>query len=153
MGRTRHQQLAGTDGRGSIHNREAYLREKTLDHSGWLALLPRNITPSDIDAAVDDAGRILLIEMSCVTCDWNDIPDGQHNLYRSLVRAGRGLITAVIAQHRTTTGRDIDTVDNVIGFTVMYHQPGDLLAINDIRYNTYLGNDNWRKFIQEWAKW
>lgn len=138
--------------RGSIRDRAAYIREKMIDHSGWNGVLPRAITPSDIDAVLDNDGAILFIEMSGATSDWNEYPDGQHRLYRNLVRNGGGRQLSVLCKHTTEPGKDIDTLRNVTEFTVIYRSEDDVMAVDGLQYRTYVGNSAWREFVVQFFR-
>jgi hypothetical protein len=147
--------------RGEIHSPEAYARGKMLDHSGW-AFLPRNITPSDLDMVMaeeagadfhmvpmvidnDCRGRILLVELSSYTADWEKIPAGQFLLYQNLVKAGRGVITAALAAFVTPNpGQQIDTLKDICSFSVLFIKGG-------MRY-TYgpITGHKWRPFVTWW---
>lgn len=112
--------------RGRILNEEAYTRGKMLDHAGWSDILPRLITPSDIDMVIDNAGRILFVEFSSKTCVWGHLARGQRLLYQNVVKAGGGKQTAALCHIKPEAGKQIDTVHDVIRFQVMYLKNGEL---------------------------
>jgi hypothetical protein len=105
--------------RGQILYKDAYIRGKMLDHSSWSKILPRNITPSDIDAVIDNNGKILLIELSSKTSRWEELAYGQRLLYQNMVKAGNGKIFAALAHHNAPGDRAIDTAKDIVAFTVM----------------------------------
>ncbi len=136
--------------RGAIHNREKYMREKCIDHSGWFGLLPRNGTPSDIDGALDNAGHVLLFEYSDLTSNWNDYTDGQHRLYRAFVAAGRGLIACMGCHHVTQEGADIDSRRNIIAAEIMSYDPEETVNVDGIIYTRLESNQEYEKFVVDW---
>lgn len=110
--------------RGQIYHERNYLRSKLLDHSDWAAMLPRRITPSDIDFVFDDDGRILLSELSSSISTWSGIKAGQRRLYESMVKAGKGDIYAVLAHHADV--ETINTTKHIRSFQVMYLDNGHI---------------------------
>lgn len=128
---------------GSIIIEEAYAQGKMLDHSGWRHTLPRNITPSDIDMCIDNNGVILLVELSSQTDNWNDLKRGQALLYENLVWAGCGNIKAALAYIHPAPGKQIDTVKDVISFSVMCRQHGKI-----VKSAVYAGK-NWKQAVVE----
>lgn len=107
--------------KGEIYSLEAYARGKLLDHSGWCEVLPRGITPSDIDFVMDNNGRVLLGELNSRSCEWSLLPFGQRKVYESLVGAGAGNIVAVCCQHAIPSeGEKINTVTDVLRFQWLY---------------------------------
>lgn len=112
--------------RGSIVVEEAYAQGKMLDSSSWDGLLPRNITPSDVDLVFDDLkyGRRLFCEFARNYMDWRDVPRGQSQLYRSLVVSGCGSTYAALVSHDVPIDQTIDTLHDVMTFQVMrYREP------------------------------
>lgn len=111
----------------------AYARGKMLDSRSWFGLLPRNITPSDIDLigytdmgfvetnniAIDNNGTILLVEFSTKSAAWDKLPKGQFLLYRNLVCAGHGRQIAALAHIEPKPDQPIDTLHDVREFSVM----------------------------------
>ena len=94
--------------KGAIYDREAYLQSKLVDCSGWAnremygkAILPRGITPSDIDVVMnpgmfqlDNGGHVLCIELSTKSATWANLSRGQYLAAQSMVTAGQGKIAA-----------------------------------------------------------
>src|SRR5687768_15001960 len=101
--------------RGAIYNEQAYAQGKMLDHSEW-KLLPRKITPSDIDMCFDNRGWLLLCELSSKTPNWSDIPKGQFWLYKSMTAKSRTI--AALLKHNVKD-RQIDTLNDIQSFQVM----------------------------------
>jgi hypothetical protein len=152
--------------RGAIHFQQAYARGKMLDNSGWTKYLPRNGTPSDIDRititdtngnimsidnvpVLDDSGSILYFEFSSSEKAWQGLKRGQHLLYQNLVRAARGNAIAVLGYHQTPLDQEIDTVNNIISFHIMYWTEED-----GIVYPTapIKGNELWIKFVSNYKQ-
>lgn len=110
-----------TEVRGSIRTHAAYAQGKMLDHSRWSGVLPRLITPSDIDIVFDDARncRVCFCELSRSSSTWIGISTGQRRLYSRLVASGHGKVFAVLLKHCTPVSNDIDTYSGVESFQVM----------------------------------
>lgn len=139
--------LNNNDNRGKIYSKEAYARGKMLEHGGWSLILPRNITPSDIDMVFDNGGRLLLCELNSHSCLWKELPYGQRLTYQSLVSAGRGLIQAVCCQHSIPDeGVDIDTVRDILKFQRMVWRKGAFV------YSPIYNADKWVQFINHFYK-
>jgi hypothetical protein len=103
--------------RGQIYCPEAYARGKMLNHGDWASILPRSITPSDIDAVFDNNGKLLFVEFSSRFSEWDRIPAGQRRLYQSLCRLGA---RAVLCKHRIPPlGVEINTLHDVEAFQIM----------------------------------
>ena len=133
---------------GAIHSLEAYAQGKMLDHSGWYGILPRGITPSDIDTVFDNKGDILFCELSRHHPIWSDLSRGQLMLYFNAI----GPVSkhfAVLLKH-SVDGRQIDTMKDVDSFHVMIRKGQDILFWPD-REQTASG-DRWRKFAPSWFK-
>lgn len=129
--------------RGAIFAPEAYARGKMLDHSGWAGILPRKITPSDVDAVIDSNGRQLLWELSSRSPAWADLKFGQRYLYENLVKSGKGRIVAACVHHRQPDeGQPIDTVEDVLAFQGMFYVSGG------VKVTTVLPADRWVTFVE-----
>ena len=145
--------------RGAIHNRDAYAQGKFVDCSGWAnrekygdSVLPRNITPSDIDVVfnpgtfmLDNAGHVMCIELSSSINIWSQASRGQYLAAQSLVKAGQGKIASAIAFHRTPVDQDIDLRESVESFSLMYFAP-PTYACSDV----FVGNERWQRFVLAW---
>jgi hypothetical protein len=144
--------------RGSIIWQEAYALGKMLDHSAWQRdepRLPRQITPSDYDAvightgidgvagALDNFGKVLLLEFSRSANDWREIGRGQRLLYQGLLQTGPHC--AVLCHHNIAPelGRKICTRWDVISIHLMLFDHG---LVFDGPWN----NDTWQILVQRW---
>ena len=108
--------------RGEIYSTEAYARGKMLDHQGWNRVLPRNITPSDIDAVIENSksGIFIFMEYNSRTCNWCKLPQGQRRMYENLVVLGKGDAYAILVHHGIPeVGVPIDTLADALEFQVM----------------------------------
>lgn len=151
------------DKRGAIFAPEAYARGKMLESDDWHGLLPRNITPSDIDAVVTDSAfpfgenlmivdndkKILLMEFSTHTCLWSELKYGQRLAYANLVRVGKGAIMGVCALVSPEYGKAINTVKDIVSFQVM-----QLDKNRNILYRPVIVNESgeWIKFVQSFPR-
>lgn len=139
--------------RGKIVNMVGYERGKNIDQSGWSAILPRHITPSDIDmimtdseltrnpTAFDNNGNVLLVEYSSKFCMWAGTSIGQRKLYQNLVKIGQGKIRAAIVKHR-----DVEIIDGMLdalAFEVMEWKDGDIV------YSGKISGDEWPLYVQQ----
>ena len=122
---------------------EAFAQGKMLNNIAWRKHLPRNITPSDIDFAIDNNGIILIVEFSSQTDRWDDLKRGQRLLYENLVWAGCGNIKAALAFIRPQPGVQIDTVRDVISFSLMCRQHGEI-----VKSQTFSGK-HWQEAVVE----
>lgn len=138
--------------KGSILVEEAYAAGKMLDHSGWHGVLPRNGTPSDvdmtistsqIDMAVDNNGVILIVELSTRTDKWHELNTGQRLLYENMVWAGQGNIKAALCHIIPAPEKQIDTVNDVVSFSVMCWKCGEL-----VKSHSFTGN-NWKAAVKQ----
>lgn len=124
-----------SDRNSVIRSIPALIRSKALDHSGWKDELPRGILPSDVDAAIDDNGRILQWEISTRTARWDELSVGQRKLQQNYVAAAKGLIVSALV-HVEKKGKTgdwktlddllplINTHDDVLGYSVMQWENG-----------------------------
>jgi hypothetical protein len=145
--------------RGKIYDLVAYAQGKLVDCSGWADrekygqdVLPRKITPSDIDVVFnpgtfmfDNAGHVLLAELSTQTNIWSKTSYGQYLSAQSLVKAGQGKIASVLAYHQTPKEQLIDLRESVESFSLMYFV-SPTYACTDV----HKGNERWQKFVLAW---
>lgn len=135
--------------RGAIRSIEAYAQGKMLDHSAWREILPRNITPSDIDACFDNSGDILYCELTRHATTWlgddgkvhPKIGYGQFMLYFNAI----GPISkdlAVLLHHDVPATRAIDTRADIDAFQVMVRK-GDEVVFSPVWHR-------WEKFVVSW---
>lgn len=127
---------------GKVYCELAYAQGKMLDNSGWAAVLPRGITPSDIDFVFDNNGSIIYGELSSSCILWEELATGQRRLYWSLIRGTRHI--AVLCRHVVAQDTQIDTRSDVIGFSVMYDCDGKMAT------QTYRGNSVWQNMVKRW---
>lgn len=112
---------------GEIKNLTAYLRAKCLDHTKWPALLEnKKLSPSDIDAAIEIGGKFLFMEYNSRSALWCKIPLAQRIFHERLVSLGQGKIISALLHNHVPTDRPIDSVEDVIEFSVMYYRGGEI---------------------------
>lgn len=130
--------------RGEIYSLEAYARGKVLEHSEWAGVLPRKITPSDIDMVFDNNGKFLFCELNSQFADFESLDVGQYRLYRNLVLMGQGNVTAALLHHATPEpGVKIRTMSDVLSFQLMRFRE-DRVAVSKV-YEGAL----WRKYVEK----
>lgn len=130
--------------RGRIYAPDAYARAKMLDHSVWGDLLPRLITPSDVDMVIDNRhGFILLCELSRQVSDWKNIKIGQREVYEHLIKDTRHM--AVLLSHKIDDG-EICTVRDIDSYQTMLHDP-QLGFVCNIVLDAQAA-DQWVRFVQ-----
>lgn len=133
--------------RGAIRSVEHYLLAKKLNHSSWQKgsrILPRNITPSDVDMYFDNRGRIIFGELTTNFPEWASISDGQRMGYQNMIRGSAHC--AVVAFHNAVPeDQEIDSRLDILGFQPMIFDGGDFIL-----GETYNGNDKWQDFIFWW---
>jgi len=131
--------------RGAIRNRERYFQG--YDHSAWSKVLPRNITPSDIDVVFDNArnARVMFCEFSSQARVWRDKPQGQRLLYQQLLSTNNYANASVICYHNTPSAKDIDTLSGVLSFHVMRKKRGEVIYL-PAEDKAYAG-DLWPDFV------
>lgn len=106
--------------------------------------MKRNITPSDIDASVDNNGTILMMELNSRTAAWTELPYGQRKHYESYVKAGNGKISAALLQHKIPEGgKQIDTIEDVISWSWMTWSEGTLKIAGPFPGNKWVPFLNW----------
>lgn len=128
--------------RGQIYSLEAYSRAKLLNHASWTGILPRNITPSDIDMILEIDGRILFIELSTSKREWAELSTGQYRLYKNLVLNGTGKHFAILAYIVPQPDEYIDTVRDVKKFQVMYYDKGT------VSVSPVISGDKWLRAVK-----
>ena len=127
---------------GSVRVEMAYAQGKMLDHSAWNGILPRGITPSDIDSVFDNNGWLLFCEIKFgeVDASWDGVSTGQRRLAESLVLNSQRQ-AAVLCFHHVDTARLIDTVKDVHSFSPMWAPGGKVET-----YGPFHGN-RWERFV------
>lgn len=131
--------------RGAIYCEEAYAQGKMLDNSEWRNILPRNITPSDIDIVFDNAGSFIYGELSSQSRHWNEIATGQRLMYWNAIRGTQHL--AILCKHSVPRMRQIDTVRDIEDCCVMY-DAGQGVPV----FRAFSTNEDWRKIVGGWHK-
>lgn len=135
--------------RGAIRSLAAYAQGKMLDHSAWSGVLPRNITPSDIDMCLDNDGNILYCELSRNADGWIG-PDGKTH---SRIGYGQMLLyfnaigpisknLSVLLHHSVPTDRAINTLADIECFQVMVRNGDERLFCPKWH--------DWQKFVTSW---
>jgi hypothetical protein len=123
--------------RGAIYNEQAYAQGKMLDHVSWNGILPRCITPSDIDMAFDNNGWILSCELSSKSTDWGQLSKGQLLFYKAFTAKSRTM--AALLKHNVPKDRKIDTLADIESFQVM-------LAGGKI--TEVFNSTHWKRFVE-----
>ncbi|WP_417848383.1 hypothetical protein [Thalassoglobus sp.] len=133
--------------KGKIYSREAYAQAKMLDHSLWYGVLPRNITPSDIDMIIDNDGLILFVEFSSKTASWHTLKSfsyGQWKCHRNLVFNGQGKQFSALCKIKPKPDEDINSMTDIIEFSLMtYDKEND-----DVRESKLWTGENWKTAVQ-----
>lgn len=127
--------------RGSILVEQAYAQGKMLDHSSWV--LPRNITPSDIDAVVDANGSVIFAELSTQCTTWGTLRKGQRLLHEALVRGGPHC--SALCFHSVGAERPINSKTDVDSFQLILFDHG--LIELDVWEGRF-----WPGFVENWVK-
>jgi len=130
-----------------VYAEDAYAQGKMLDHSQWLVgsrILPRNITPSDVDFFIDDKGHVLFCELSSKYHSWEAIDRGQRLGYINIIKGTKNL--SILCKHCTPKGKQVDTRNGIDAFQVLL--PSD--DGRELRTQTFFGNDRWQDFVFAW---
>ena len=130
-----------TDQRGWIFDEDAYAQGKMLNHASWNGILPRRITPSDVDMVFDNAGRIIFIELERSCSRWQEVTRGQRLLYENLIKSGAHC--ACLCKHSVPVPMQIDTRYDIESFEIMVWDYG--LVYSKIQPGVY-----WKKFVCDW---
>lgn len=115
---------------GQILSEQAYAQGKMLDHSGWFGVLPRGITPSDIDMVFDGKRSTLFCELKQIDLlhfTHETLAEGQRRLLFGLVGRGRGNAEVALCSHRVPSTDIINTATDVwVAQVIQYRQRGGL---------------------------
>ena len=132
--------------RGSIRHKARYFQG--FDHSGWNRILPRKITPSDIDVVFDDHlhSRTLLCEFTCSATLWTEKPFGQRTTYMQLLRTSNYANAAVLCRHNVPAENEIRTWEDVVSFHVMRCVEGRVVYTPSD--NRPFDGEDWREFVK-----
>jgi hypothetical protein len=134
--------------RGSIRSVEHYQQAKMLDHSSWqkgAPVLPRHITPSDVDMYFDNNGKIIFCELSTNFPSWESLGKGQRLGYENMIRGT--VHCAVVCFHNIVPSDDrlINSRTDICGFQPMICDGTDFICGDN-----YSGNELWQQFIFKW---
>jgi hypothetical protein len=124
---------------GDIRSVQAYQQGKMLQNGGWHGILPRNITPSDIDLVFDDRnhGRIMFCEVSRKS-HWSECDYGQRTLYEALVRLGARRVFCALLTHNVSPVKNIDTTKDIVSYNLMFYLNGNI-GLSDV----LAGGEKW----------
>ena len=105
--------------RGEIRNKARYFQG--FNHCSWANVLPRNITPSDIDVVFDNArnARQLFCEYTSNGELWTDKPYGQRCMYMQALQTNNYANACVLCSHSVPANQEIDSMRDVDSFHVM----------------------------------
>ena len=126
---------------GAIMHAQAYAQGKMLDSSNWAGVLPRQITPSDIDLIFANRGWMLFCELSSKHSSWQDVPAGQRYLYLELAKKP-GQVCA-LCKHCTPQNESIDTMNGVTSFELLFLTKDGLCTLN-------LPGEYWCQNVMQW---
>lgn len=121
-----------------------------LDHSDWLQglwTMPRLITPSDVDMAMDNDGKILFCELSSSQSEWVKMGKGQRLLYRNFIFNSANL--AVLCKHSVPTTRKINTRKDFDSFQVMMYSSGNIYPTG-FQVTPVFKKEAWEPFVKSW---
>lgn len=139
--------------RGQIYHEQAYAQGKMLKSDSWNGLLPRNITPSDIDLGFDSRGRFIVVEYSSSLDNWMDVQIGQRNFYWAVIshRDTAWPAIAVLCKHSVPHDQQIDTKTDVDGYSIMFDRDGEM-ALLPVRADAKLtADEKWEKLVVAWC--
>ena len=101
--------------RGNIRNEDYAILSRIYAFSTLQAVMPNNITPSDIDSRyfVERRGHFLWFEFKT---DGTEVPTGQRRAYEALLYRGRPTDALIIARHDPLT--KVNVHSDLVAFTV-----------------------------------
>lgn len=109
--------------RGGVYNEQKYLHAKMLDHSWWHGVLPRNITPSDIDMWIELSGFFFYFELSSTTSELASLPkQGQVIGYTRLWKSSSQNIVLICKHSISANDRQIRTPTDFECVGIYYRQ-------------------------------
>ena len=110
--------------RGEVRYPERFAQQ--VEHAGWNGVLPRKITPSDIDVVFDNMlmARTLFCEFSSAVSLWGCKPSGQRYLYQQLLKTNNYRNGSVLCYHKTPVEKNVNSFADVISFHVMRANSG-----------------------------
>lgn len=137
--------------KGSILVEQAYAQGKMLDSSGWFGVLPRGITPCDIDHVFDNNGHMIFLEITSQWRTWEEFKEhcfGQWSVYKSLVIFGQSRHVSVLWFHAIPINVQINTFRDCESFSVMWMQCHD--DRKRMTVSPAVGGDKWPGFVKLW---
>lgn len=144
--------------RGAVYNDGRY--RQGYDHTPWIDILPRNITPSDIDAVFDNMlhQRSLFCDFSSEVCLWKDKNLGQRLVYQQQVLGSQYKHCSILCYHEVPIGTDINSALDVKSFHVMKRSQSRVVFLPD--HERCYDGELWLSFVQsfygqvgQWDKW
>ncbi len=105
--------------RGEVKHRARFAQQ--IEHNGWCDILPRNITPSDIDVVFDNMmlARMLFCEFSSAVSIWGGKPVGQRYAYQQLLKTNNYQNGCVLCRHDVPVGQNVNSLRDVVSFHLM----------------------------------
>ena len=108
-----------TERRGEVRHRARFAQQ--IEHNGWCDVLPRSITPSDIDVVFDNMmrSRTLFCEFSSAVFLWDGKEKGQRYLYQQLLKTNNYQNACVLCHHNVPIEKNVNSLRDVVSFHVM----------------------------------
>jgi hypothetical protein len=128
--------------KGAIYAEQAYAQGKMLDHSEWFSILPRGITPSDIDMVLDNRGRMIFVELTTKYEMFEDLSTGQRILHEGLAKCGKHV--SVLGWHDVPSSRQINTFSDISKVSLMFACDGKIATLNGFT------NFDWQVLVKWW---
>ncbi len=127
--------------RGRIRLRMAYAQGKMLNHGSWQ--FTKNRTFSDIDAVLDNDGKVLFVELErrAYPINWPAIGTGQAWLYESVCQASNYFACALARHNVEGDDVEIDSRNDILDAVVCYRRGADCVRLT---------GDEYRKFVELW---
>jgi len=100
--------------RGEVKHRARFAQQ--VEHNGWCDILPRNITPSDIDVVFDNMlmTRMLFCEFSSAVSLWGCKSGGQRYLYQQLLKTNNYRNGCVLCRHNVSVERNVNSLNDAV---------------------------------------
>jgi len=110
--------------RGEVRYRDRFSQQ--IEHNGWCDVLPRSITPSDIDVVFDNMrlARTLFCEFSSAVSVWGGKQNGQRYLYQQLLKTNNYKNGCVLCRHNVPVERNVNSFNDVVSFHLMRANAG-----------------------------
>lgn len=144
--------------RGVVKHRARFAQQ--VEHDGWCDVLPRNITPSDIDVVFDNMlrSRTLFCEFSSAVSLWSGKENGQRYLYQQLLKTNNYQNGCVLCHHNIPVGKNVNSLRDVVSFQVMRADKG-VVYFMPSESKSFQGT-LWIEFVKSfyglentWGKW